>query len=227
MQSDDALATPSSLTFRFHCVDTWRQSGNFPVGRAKLKLTPNPWIQHMSRLDFFMKLYFMDYIKDVVIPETNKGFNSAMNLSEYFCVIGCRLIMACYVGHSVRDFFLKDPITPQKGAPIRLNHIISGRRLEKITQVMSYTNIAIPEFNYPFFRQRQMQEGWNKNMAEHFEPSWFSVLDESIQEWINRYTCPGWMFFLRKPRPFGNMYHTIACAKYDVIYNVEIVEGKD
>ena len=68
-----------------------------------------------------------------------------MNLSEYFCVIG--LVVACYVGHYVRDLFFKDPITPQKGAPIRPNHIISGRCLEKITQVMSYTNLAITEFN--------------------------------------------------------------------------------
>ena len=35
------------------------------------------------------------------------------------------------------------------------------------------------------------------------------------------------MFVSRKPHPFGNNYHTIACAKYKVIYNVEIVEGKD
>ena len=56
-----------------------------------------------------------------------------MNLSEYFCVIVCCLIMDCYVGHSVRILFLKDPITPQKGAPIRLNHIISGRHLDNIT----------------------------------------------------------------------------------------------
>ena len=54
----------------------------------------------------------MEYIKYVVIPETNKRLNSAMNLSEYFLVIGCRLIMACYVGHSVRDFFLEDTIAP-------------------------------------------------------------------------------------------------------------------
>ena len=77
-----------------------------------------------------------------------------MNLSEYFRVIGCRLIMVYHVGHYVKDFFLKDPITPDKGAPISLNHTISGRCLEKITQVMSYTNIAIPEFNDPFLQQR-------------------------------------------------------------------------
>ena len=80
-----------------------------------------------------------------------------MNLSEYFCVIGFRLIMAWYVGHYARDFFFKDTITPLKDAPICLNHVISGRRLENITQVMSYTNISIPEFNDSFFQQRHMQ----------------------------------------------------------------------
>ena len=50
----------------------------------------------MYRLNFFIKLYFMDYIKNVVIPKTNKRLNSEMSLSEYFRVIVCRLIMACY-----------------------------------------------------------------------------------------------------------------------------------
>ena len=35
------------------------------------------------------------------------------------------------------------------------------------------------------------------------------------------------MFPPRKPHPFGNEYHKIACAKSKGIYNVEIVEGKD
>ena len=170
IQYDYFFPTPSSLTFGSHGVDPWRQSGNFPVGRSKLKMTMIPRIQHMSHLNFFVKFYFMEYIKYLVTPETNKRLKSDMNLSEYFCVIACNLIMACYVGHSVREFFLKYPITPQKCDPIRLNHIISRTCLEKITQVMSYTNLAIPEFNDPFFQHRQTQEGRNKNMAAHFYP---------------------------------------------------------
>ena len=131
--------------------------------------------------------------------------------------------MACHVGHSVRGLFFKDPITPHNVAPIRLNHIIYGRRLENITQVMSSTNLAIPEFNDPFFQQRHMQEGWNKNMMVHFDPSWASFLDESIQEWINHYTCPWCMFVPRKPHPFGDEYQKIVCDKSKVIYNVDIV----
>ena len=156
MQHADVLPTLSLLTFRFHGIYLWHQSGKFPVGRFKLNMTPIPRTKHMSLLDFFMRLYFMEYIKYVFIPETNKCLNSYMNLVEYLHVIGCHFIMACYVGHSIRDLFLKDTITPHKGAPIRLNHIISGRRLDNITQAMSCTNIAIPEFNDPFFQRRQM-----------------------------------------------------------------------
>ena len=159
MQSDDVLSTPSSLTFGFHGVYHWRQSGKFPVERAKLKMTPIPRIHHISCLNFFMKLYFMEYIKDLFIPDNKKCLNSSINLSEFLCVIGCCLVIACYVGHSIRDLFLNDPITPHKGTPIRLNHIIYGRFLDNITQVMSYTNIAIPEFNDTFLQHRQMQEG--------------------------------------------------------------------
>ena len=52
--------------------------------RAKPKMTPIPRIQHMYFLNLFMKLYLMDYTKDVFIPETNKYLNSAMNSSEFF-----------------------------------------------------------------------------------------------------------------------------------------------
>ena len=75
-------------------------------------MTPNPMIQHMLHLDFLVKFYCMEYIKDVVIPETKKRLKSAINQSEQVRVIGCFLIMACYVAHSGRDFFLKYPIAP-------------------------------------------------------------------------------------------------------------------
>ena len=63
-------------------------------------------------------------------------------------------------------------------------------------------------------------------MAAHFQPSYVSVLYESILEWINRYNFPGWMFVPRKTHPFGDEYYTIECAKSKFIYIVDIVEGK-
>ena len=92
---------------------------------------------------------------------------------------------------------------------------------------MYYKNISITEFNDPFFQQRQIQESRKKNTEAHFYPSWVSVLYDSIQEWINRYTCPGRIFVSLKPHPFGNENNKISCDRYRVIYNVEIAEGKD
>ena len=117
IQYDYVFTTPTSLTFGFHGIDPWRRSGNLPVWRAKMKITPNPRMHHIYCLGLFMNVYFVEYTKYVVIPDTNKRFDPAMNLSEYFCVIGCHLIMDYYVGNSVRGFFLKDNITPIKLSP--------------------------------------------------------------------------------------------------------------
>ena len=64
-------------------------------------------------------------------------------------------------------------------------------------------------------------------MTDTFSASWISCLDESISKWMQRYTCPGFVFCPRKPRPFGNEYHTIACGESGILFFMEMVEGKD
>ena len=71
-----------------------------------------------------------------------------------------------------------------------------------------------------------MEEVRKDNMAAQFDLLWVSVRDESIQERLNRYTCSGWTFVPYKIYPFGNKYHTIACALFIVICRVDIVEGE-
>ena len=156
MQSDDVLPIPLSLTFGFHSINPWRQSGNFPFERSKLKIAPHPRIQHISRLNFSMKLYFVYYINDVVIPE-KKNLHSDMNFGEYFCAIGCRLIMACYVGHSLRDLFLKDTITPRKAHQTVSTKSSLGGALRRSIRLCFQKNIAVPDFNYYFFQKSKMQ----------------------------------------------------------------------
>ena len=63
-------------------------------------------------------------------------------------------------------------------------------------------------------------------MEDGFSPSWVSVLDESMLEWLNKY-CPGFMCVGRKPHPFGNECHTIRCALTSILFRALIVEGKD
>ena len=48
-----------------------------------------------------------------------------------------------------------------------------------------------------------------------------------MQEWIINYTCPDWIYFGRKPRPFGNERHTIACGLSKTMWFADISEGRD
>lgn len=72
-----------------------------------------------------------------------------------------------------------------------------------------------------------MIAAWKKNMALFFLPSWITCLDESMSIWLSRWTCPGWVFCPRKPHPFGNEYHTICCGLSGILFDLELVEGKD
>ena len=72
-----------------------------------------------------------------------------------------------------------------------------------------------------------MIDTWNQNMAENFLPFWINVIDESMCKWVNEYTCRGFMLVPRKPWPFGNEYHDAGCAESDIIWQVELREGKD
>lgn len=72
-----------------------------------------------------------------------------------------------------------------------------------------------------------MVELWNANMATIFIASWVVCLDESMSPWLNRWTCPGWIWCPRKPWPFGNEWHSICCAISGIMFAIEILEGKD
>ena len=64
-------------------------------------------------------------------------------------------------------------------------------------------------------------------MAMQFTPSWINAIDESMSKWLNEYTCPGLMCIPLKPWKFGNEYHDAGCTMSDVIWQVNLCEGKD
>ena len=84
-----------------------------------------------------------------------------------------------------------------------------------------------PPYNDKLFHMRQMEDACNANVTKVFEPSWVSVLYKIMQEWISKYTCPAWVYVGRKPYPFGNERHTIACGLSTIMWFAEIVEGID
>ena len=48
-----------------------------------------------------------------------------------------------------------------------------------------------------------------------------------MSKWVNEYTCPGLRFVPRKPCPFGNEYHDVGCFDNDIVWAVNLREGKD
>ena len=79
---------------------------------------------------------------------------------------------------------------------------MSRNRFEQILSLLQHTDQA-SEYEDGFHIMIQWEEAWNKNMEDEFSPSWVSVLDESIMEWLNKY-CPGFLCVGRKPHPFRN-----------------------
>ena len=104
---------------------------------------------------------------------------------------------------------------------------MSCTRFELILQHIKYTNINPPTYKDRFWEVCEMLEEWNKNMAMNFVPSWINCINESMSKWLNKYTCPGFMFVPRKLWPFGNEYHDTGCANSNIIWLLELREGKD
>ena len=72
-----------------------------------------------------------------------------------------------------------------------------------------------------------MIEVWNENMVKHFSPGWFVCIDESMMAWVSKYTCPGWICVPRKSHPFCNKFHTAGDGVLHILFQMELVEGKD
>jgi Transposase IS4 len=192
---------------------TWGFSGKCPrraegntKERAILKNMSNTVMANMTLLQMFMTMYPMDYIVKVLIPESNKHLKlGALNESEFFVFLGIILYMSCYDGIQERRlWWSKLPIDMFDGAPFRFNDFMTRNRFEDIMANMRYTDKTPPVFKDPFHPMRQIQDAWNDNMETKFKPSWISVLDESMMEWLNKYTCPAFMCVGHKLHPFGN-----------------------
>ena len=111
-----------------------------------------------------------------------------------------------------------------KGAQFRLNRIMSRNRFDYILSALRFTNREVP-YEVGFLQMLQLEEAWNKNMAQQILPSWINVIGESMMEWFNKWS-PGFRCVGRKPHPFGNERNTICCALTSILWRSQIVEGK-
>ena len=150
-----------------------------------------------------------------------------MTYGEFLCWLGLLFPMATITGPDRTAFLSMGEVDCFVGAPMQLGHFMSKKRFEEILKALSFTSRQPPAFRDCFWEVREMLDAWNTNMTEQFTPSWVSCLDESMSTWTNKYSCPGWMFVPRKPWPFGNEYHTVCWSLSGILWQMELVEGKD
>ena len=104
---------------------------------------------------------------------------------------------------------------------------MSKTHFENILNNLVYTSADPSAFRDPFWEVRWIIQCWNDNMAEKIIPSWINCVGKSMSKWVNEYTCMCFMFVPRKHWPFGNEYHNACCAESDIIWSVNVCEGKD
>lgn len=227
IDGDEETTTTTTKLVKFNNVDQWRVRGHDV--RQKPKMIGMSWerMESMSIMYWFLLFFPIGYIKEVVITETNKKLSHKMTYGEFLRFLGCWLIMSCYEGIlRSRDWWSLKTISMHEGAPFRLHEWMSRKRFEVILGNLVYTNYAVSSIHDPYFLRQQMEMEWNNHMTTVFEPSWVSVLDESMQVWFNQWSCPGWMYVERKTQPFGNELHTIACCQSGILFHAEMMEGK-
>ena len=104
---------------------------------------------------------------------------------------------------------------------------MAGWKFERITFCLRLTVRDPPAYRDKFHEVRDLIAAWNDHMREVFIPGWVSCVDESMPIWTSNWTCPGFMFVPRKPHPMGNEYHSSCCGQSEIMFAVELVEGKD
>ena len=195
--------------------------------KSKLHLNFNnevsPTIQQL-----FEMVFFKDFIVGMIMPVTCQCLQAdkqySMIYGEFLHSLGLWFLMGTIKGP---EFWSLGEVDGLVRAPMRLGTFMSCKQFEAILKALAITAGHPLAFWDHFWEVRDMLQAWNKNMVEQFTPSWVSCLDESMSAWMNKFTCPGWMFVPRKPWPFGNEHHTACCSLSGILWQLELVEGKD
>ena len=225
---DEAPNAPQFFSYWEHSSNCYRclEGGRRNKARLSLNSEVKPTIEQI-----FEMFFFKNSVVEIIIPQTNLNLqrdkHRPTTYGEFLHWIGLWFLMATINGPDHRDFWSLREVDCFVGGPMRLHTFMSRKRFEAILKALAITARQPPAFRDRFWVVREVLEAWNSNMMEQFTPSWVSCLDESMSTWTNKYSCPGWMFVPRKPWPFGNEYHTVSCSLSGILWQMELVEGKD
>jgi len=96
-----------------------RQSDGHTKVKGKWVGVPWPNVAEMDELELFLLCFPVKYLKETVIPQTNRHLTQqALTMQELFVFIGCILFMACHhvIEHQSDRWSIR-PISAKEGAP--------------------------------------------------------------------------------------------------------------
>ena len=112
----------------------------------------------MTKLELFLILFPVEYIKEILIPKTNSLMKHTMDLGEFIWWLGCWFYMGCWVRMLNRRSWWSTPEPKiDGGTPFRLNKYMSRTRFEGILGSLHYTDQKYVEYYDGFFNMRQME----------------------------------------------------------------------
>ena len=114
-------------------------------------------------LGYFVHFLPVEYLKTVVIPQTNAAIKEPVTWEEFLRFFGIIFIMATTQGNARKDFWASDTPEIFSGAPFRLNPYISRRRLERILQNLKLTHDKPPPFKHPFHPVSDLLTAFNSH----------------------------------------------------------------
>ena len=182
---------------------------------------------------YFDKFMIWGYVETEIIPATNRILQEQnfqlVSIGEFKRYIGIWITASLNPGYQQLDFWVCLSSRPRDmyWNPPYFGELMSKTRFIQIHSALRLRNEQ-PPVNYRdrFWQVRELIRAFNTLMELSFFSSWLVCVDESMVIFSNSF-CPGWMNVKRKPHPFGNEYHTIACCQTHIIFYIEIVEGKD
>ena len=179
----------------------------------------------------FEMFFFNPYVVVIIIPQTNvclkEEKHHPVSYGDFLHWLGLSFLMATINGPECMEFWSMGEVDCLVGAPMRLGTFMSRKQFKAILKALAITARQPPVFSDHFGEVREIIEAWNVNMTEQFTPNWVSYLDESMSTCMNKYSCPGWMFVPGKLWPFGNAYHTVCWSLSGILWQMELIEGKD
>ena len=188
---------------------------------------------YMDPVSFFFHFLPTKFFSETIVPAINEEAArmevqswTDITFDELMAWIGVWFAMTFVDLPRTRDYWNKTDTGFLRPSIDMGSHCgISISRFESIRSVLALCPRPASTEDH-FWSVRPLLTAWNAHMKDHYRCGWSTCLDESMMQWDNP-DDPGWVFVARKFTQKGNEFHTIADTITKIVFNMELVEGKD